>query len=59
MTVQEIPRPAPAAPTVPRTVRVPAELWDAAGEIAAGEGLSVSEVVRHYLRAYVASAPTT
>lgn len=42
-----------------RTVRVPADLWDDAGELARSEGLSLSEVVRHYLQVYVDTAPAT
>lgn len=52
-----IPRPTPAPRMEVKTVRVPPELWSAAGEVAAREGLSVSDVVRHYLQHYVDTAP--
>lgn len=55
----QIPRPTPRDLTVPRTVRVQPELWHDAGEVAASEGLSISEVVRHYLQHYVDTAPTS
>ena len=55
MSLPTVPPPAPTPATVPRTVRVPAELWAATIELAARDGLSVSDVVRHYLRAYVES----
>jgi hypothetical protein len=37
-----------------RNVRVPDELWEAAKSKAAAEGRSVSEVVRDYLKRWVA-----
>lgn len=47
----------PAAPTVMRTIRVPAELWEAAQDRAYDEGTSVSEVVRQGLERYVKRRP--
>lgn len=52
-----IPRPTPDAPMVTRTVRVPTPLWADATSVAKAEGLSVSDVVRHYLQHYVDTAP--
>lgn len=36
-----------------RVIRVEDELWDAAAEQAARDGIPLAEVIRHYLRAYV------
>lgn len=55
-----IPRPTPPTPTPPmvtRTVRVAQPLWDDAAAVAEREGLSLSEVIRHYLTHYVDTAP--
>lgn len=41
-----------------RTVRIPDELWDAAGARAAREDLSLSQLIRRWLRAYAAGTIT-
>lgn len=59
MSNTTVPRPTPAPPMTVKTVRVPRELWDDAVQVAQGEGLSVADVIRHYLQHYVDTAPTT
>lgn len=46
------PRPKPMKP---RTVRAGSE-WDEASAVAESEGLVLAEVIRHYLREYVAGS---
>lgn len=45
----------PATPN--RTVRVPDELWEAAGRVAEDRGESLAEVIRRALERYVRDHP--